>query len=98
MKKDKRTPLEKEIDAVTTVLNDFEDPTSDEYAKVLNRLEQLADVQEKMNSGKPVRKPIDPNTILIIAANLVGMGFTMGYEQLHVIATKAWNLIIRPKI
>ena len=92
-KKDKRTNLEKEIDALLDAMRDM--PVGEEYdlySKQLERLYRLKSVD------KTDRKPIDPNTVLGIGANLLGIGLILKHEELRVITSKAFSHIHRLKI
>ncbi len=90
-RRDRRTPLEKEIDALVKDLGNtaFEDK---EYATKVEQLGKLMDIQKK----KKVR--ISPDTVAIIIANLAGIVLILGYERAHVITTKALGFIIKGRI
>lgn len=57
---------------------------SDEYATMLNRLERLYKLKEKH-----APKQVSPDTMLIVAGNLLGILIIVGYEHGHVIVSKA---------
>lgn len=93
-----KTELEKEIECVEKSLRNLEDTSSQEYESGLKTLERLEKIQsDRLSREKPKRK-VDPNTVLSIAGELVSMGLIMGYERLHVLSTKAFSRIWRPKI
>lgn len=96
LKKDKRTAVEKEMDRLMQYLNDT-DPDSPEYDGILEEVERLSEIQNKEKFGKE-RKPIDPNTILVVLGGVAEIVLIMSYENLHVISTKAFGRILRPKI
>lgn len=53
-----------------------------------------ADAKEKeMNAPRRV----SPDTIALVAANLVGIALILSHERLHVVASKAIGFIIKPK-
>lgn len=96
LKRDRRTMLEKEIDRLVLILQDT-DPDSPEYDRLVEELRKLYDIQAKQ---KPVgeMKSIDPNTILVVLGGIAEIVLIMTYENLHVISTKAFGRILRPKI
>lgn len=94
MKKDKRTELKKEIDAVTKRLAET-DELSKEYPVLLEYLGKLTEVYAKCNESK---KSISPDTIAIIAANIVGILLILNYEKLGVVSSKALAFIIRGRV
>lgn len=57
----------------------------------------LADVQTiaKLLGDKP--KPIDPNTVILSATNLVGILLIINHERLNVITTKALGFILKAR-
>lgn len=47
---------------------------------------------------EPKRRDMDPNTIAVVAGNLAGIVFVLAFEMRgNVIASKAMNLISKPK-
>lgn len=66
------------------------DPKSGEYKKLLEVYEKLSEIEK----GDKVSK----DTLATIAANLLGIGLILEYEQLHVISTKALNFVIRGRL
>ncbi len=86
----KPTSLDLEIERMTEELGKLE-PGSPEYMRVLDSLKELSNVREADKS----HKVIDANTVANIAGSLLSIGLVMHYEELHVIATKAWGLIGR---
>lgn len=60
------------------------DGDSEEYATCLNRLERLYKLREKHS-----RKGLDPNTLLLVGGNLLGILIIVGYERANVIGSKA---------
>lgn len=74
------TIAELEIDMRT------KDGDSEEYATMLNRLERLYKLREKH-----ARKRINPDTLLVVGGNLIGILIIVGYEHSHVISSKALN-------
>lgn len=60
------------------------DADSDEYATMLNRLERL----QKLKKPRFFEK-ISPDTMIIVAGNLVGIVIIVAYEHSHVVTSKA---------
>lgn len=61
-----------------------EDPVSDKYAKMADQLSKLYKLKEQ---DAPKRVSMD--TWALIAANLAGILLIIGYEQKHIITSKA---------
>jgi len=65
---------------------------SEEYLTLLGCLERLNDLRLKEH-----REPISRDTIALIAGNLMGILLIVAYEQKHVITSKGFGQVIRPK-
>lgn len=61
---------------------------SEEYATCLNRLERLYKLKEKHSTRK-----FNPDTLLIVAGNLLGIIIIVAYEHGHVIGSKAMSQV-----
>lgn len=71
--------------------------SSDEFATIMTRIDELYGLRyPKLKKEK--RKPIDPNNVLMISANLLGLAATLGYEHAHVIAGKSFGMIQKLKL
>ena len=86
----KPTTLDLEIERMTEELGRLE-PGSAEYLRVLDGLKELSNVRE----ADKAHRTVDANTVASIFGSLLSIGLVMHYEELHVIATKAWGLIGR---
>lgn len=62
-------------------------PGDPEFKVALDQLERL----EKLPSKD--KKTIDPNTLLLVAGNLLGILVIVAYEQKHVFTSKGLNFI-----
>ena len=71
---------------------DREEPESDEYAQLLEHVDRLTSLREKERS-----KRVKPDTIWIVAGNIVGILAIVAYEQKHVMASRGMNFIMKPK-
>ena len=68
-------------------------PTHEEYPQLLTQLERLTKLR---HGDKP--KPISRDTLALIAANLLGILIVVNYEQAHVVTSKAFGNIMKPKM
>ena len=95
-KKDKRSNLERELDKHYEALKnlDPDEPAYGERLKLIERLETLENNRKRSNE----KKKVDPNTIISIVGELVGMGFIMNFERLHVLSTKAFGRLWRARL
>jgi uncharacterized protein YfaT (DUF1175 family) len=83
----KQSPEELSLNTTITELErdmQTHDGDSEEYATCLNRLERLYKLREKS-----ARKGLDPNTLVLVAGNLLGILIIVGHEQAHVVTSKA---------
>ena len=96
-KKDKRTPLQKEIDRVSEKLSHL-NPDTDEYKDLLTTLKSLESMENERRKTKDPRKKVDPNVIISIFGELLGMGVIMNFERLHVLSTKAFTRLWRARL
>lgn len=85
------TPVDGLIDAVLEKMH-REGVFSDEYPKLMTYLERLYEIKAKQR-----RNPVSPDTMAIVAGNLLGILVIVAYEQKHVMTSKGFSQIIRPK-
>ena len=94
----KKGILECEQERLLERMASIPDQTSDEYEKCRAQLGKLIDLDNRRNELKlKMSKPIDQNTVLVCATEMIQTGLIMNYERLHVIASKAFGRIVRPK-
>lgn len=62
--------------------------TSAEYAKILNHVDKLHAMQVEETKWN-----VSPDTVAMIAANLLGILIIVSYEHSHALVTKAISLI-----
>jgi recombinational DNA repair protein (RecF pathway) len=79
------------IEDVETLMQ-REDPESERYQHLLKTLERL----ETVRSNKQ-RKKLDPNQILVVLANLLGIALVLNAERLSALSSKVWGLLLRPR-
>ena len=76
--------LDEAIDNLLDELNDYPGYDSD-YAKRVKMLEKL----HKIKKGNSPRDQVNPDTLLVVGGNVVIALILIGFEQKHVITTKA---------
>ena len=90
-KKDKTTPVDKLIDDVLTEMQGTQ-VYNEKYPDLMRLLERLYDLKMKH-----YREPVSSDTIALVAGNLMGILLIVAYEQKHVMTSKGFSHIIRPK-
>jgi hypothetical protein len=68
-------------------------PGEPEWNASMDRLERLIELRGKTS---PARR-VSPDTLALVAGNLLGILVIVGYEHSHVMVSKASGFIIRPK-
>lgn len=92
-KKDKKTRMEKVIDSILEKLSTM-DPSSEEYEQVVANLETLM----KAESYKKDSSKVSADTKWVVIAGILELVLIMGFEQSHVITTKAFGRILRGRV
>ncbi len=77
-------------EAIEHVLNQLKalEPETDQYARIADQLEKLYKIKNENRSRR-----VSPDTLAGIIANLFGIGIIVGYEQKHIITSKALGFI-----
>jgi hypothetical protein len=75
----------REMDGVTTDTKD--------YSNMTDQLVKLMKLKKELTSSMKV----SPDTLAIIAANLVGIVLIIGHERVNVIASKALSFVMKAK-
>ena len=89
------TKADRELDRLYGELK-LHDPETDEYATIMRRIQELSNLNK--SEHKPdEKKKLDPNTIIVVAANLLGIVAILAYEHVHPVASKAFSLLLKPK-
>lgn len=80
--------------AVNQVLSNMEQtqPGTDEYTAMVDNLAKLTKAQNEAKQAKSEWR-VKPDTIALIAANLIGIVLVMHYEKAEVITTKAIGFV-----
>ena len=84
-----KVTFQKELDRALTELSKF-DVGSEEYAKAIKNIDMLCAARAQKATDAP---SID--TILMVAANLLGIIVVLNYEQTHILTSKAMNFILK---
>lgn len=88
--KDKRSKVE--------VLIDDKLEKKAEDAEELKDISEIVDILERRNKLNGNKK-VSPDTVAVIAGNLLGIGAIMLFEKYgHVISTKALGFVIRGRV
>lgn len=92
MAKDEESPLDK---AITQVFSEMESLTadSDEYAKMVDRLEQLYKLKYPEKGNK-----WDRNAVLAVVGNIAGIVLILGFEKAHVVTSKALSFVLKSRV
>lgn len=85
------TPVDSQIDMVLDEMHRV-GVSSEEYPKLMTSLERLYEI--KANER---RDPVSKDTLALIAGNLMGILLIVAYEQKHVMTSKGFNHLIRPR-
>lgn len=80
-------PIEKVLESLKTY-----DTTDAEFSDSLEYLERLAKLKSEKDQSR-----VDPNQIILVVGNLVGILVVVAYEQKHVWTSKAKNFELRAK-
>ena len=89
------TKADHELDRLYGELK-LHDPETDEYAAIMRNIQGLSDIN-KSDHKPDEKKKLDPNTILVVGANLLGIVAILAYEHVHPVASKAFSLLLKPK-
>lgn len=87
--KKEKTMLEKEIEAVLLDMKDMH-VDSDEYEVALNHLSTLHEINSKEKKWS-----VSPDTMAVVAGNLLGIVLILKHEELNVITSKAMSFVIK---
>jgi hypothetical protein len=69
------------------------DAGSEEYREALDALVKLHKLKE---DEKP--KPVSKDTLVIVAANLIGIIMIIKHEHVNVVTSKAIGVLLRPRL
>ena len=91
----KKTKHDADLDAATDVI--FAEmstygPDSPEYTNLLGHLERVYTLRKDSNAKK-----VSPDTLALVAGNLLGILIIVAYEQKHAMTSKGLGFILKPK-
>ena len=89
--KEKPSILDEPIAKVLTEMNMY-DPHADEWTHLMGYLERLGHLK-----AEEQRRRGSPDTMAIVAGNLLGILVIVAYEQKHVMVSKGMNFILKTK-
>jgi hypothetical protein len=91
-KKDEtNVPIDWQIDAVIAEM-EREGVNSERYPKLLVYLERLNSIKLSRQKNQ-----VDRNTVINVVGSLVGIVMIIAYEQKHVLTSRSFSLLPRPK-
>lgn len=79
------------INKLLTELQEY-DPNVEEYKSAMDQLERLT----KLKADNAPRR-VSPDTMAVVAANLIGILIIVAYEHGHVVGSKATGFVMKPK-
>lgn len=89
--------MDAEIQKILEEMQEIEDPSSAEYKEYQERLNQAIAIKDKYEANTRSKRKVNPDEILKCGVNILELVMIMNFERLHVIATKAFGRIVRPK-
>jgi hypothetical protein len=89
--REKVTPLDVQIERILDEMSSI-DVSDEEYPQLITRLEQLYKLKDKQRPSRVSR-----DTLWTVAGNLFGILLIVAFERTHVMTSKGFNQIIRPR-
>ena len=86
------TQLNELIDECIARMRNHRTPESEEYKALLSNLERFYELKKLHRS-----QHVTPDTLALVAANLIGICVIVAYEHSNIIASKAINFVIKPR-
>lgn len=87
------TKLEKVLDDLLDLMLET-DTNSEEYAKMADLLVKLYKLKE-VDINATAKKRLSPDTLAVVFGNLAGILLVLGYEQVGVVSSKAFGLVMK---
>ena len=88
--KRKKESVEKLVDAHLEVLLQEAD-TKNDISDILTLMERHKELRQR-------NKQISPDTLVVVAGNLLGIVLILNYEKLNIVTSKALNFVIRGRV
>lgn len=81
--------------SITRLLSDMDmyGPDSDEYSEMIKHLEKM----RNWRAEEQTQTRVSPDTLAIVAGNILTVLIIVAYEQKHVVTTKALGFLMRGK-
>jgi len=92
-RKNKRSSIDKEIENVLEVMG-LLNADSVEYTKMANNLDTLM----KARSYSKDQTTVSMDTVWTVGGSIIGILILIGYEQAHVITSKALGFVIKGRV
>jgi hypothetical protein len=90
-RKDRSEPIQTESARILEQMTHL-DPGSKEYRILLVHMERMTKLTEETEP-----EPVSRDTLALIVGNLLGILIIVAYEQKHVVKSKGFEKLIRPK-
>ena len=87
----KKSILDDPINKILVKMDNTE-PYSEEYVLLLTNLAGLVKLQSEERSNR-----VSPDTMAVVVSNILGILIIVGYEQGHVVGTRAKDYVLRTK-
>jgi hypothetical protein len=87
----RKSILDDPIDKILAKMDKVE-PYSEEYVLLVGNLSSLVRLQSEEQSSR-----VSPDTMAIVVSNLLGILIIVGYEQGHVMGSRAKDFVLRTK-
>lgn len=86
---DKDTKLQEAIDEIYREMAQMTSE-SDEYSSAVTQLVKLYSLKEDNSSWR-----VSPDTLVMVAGNLLGIILIVGHERMNVVTSKALNFVMK---
>lgn len=93
--KKQKSRLDKEIMSLEDQL-EYTPFDSDEYKYLLEVYSRLTRLRREEKESKKFK--VSPDTVLMVSANLLGIILILGYEQAHVVTSKALGFVLKGRV
>lgn len=90
--KKKPSILDEPIEKVLSTMNTYS-PEDQEFSTLIDHLDRLNRMKEQ---DKHLRRP-SPDTMALVAGNILGILVIVAYEQKHVMVSKGLGFVMKPK-
>jgi len=88
----RKNVIDEEVERVVGIMKEV-NPDQDSYGVMAGNLVKLSQAR-----SENARRDIDPNVVMTVAANLVGILIILKYEKFDILTSKAISMIVKPRI